>query len=177
MEIKLNYEYVKREIDKLIEPQDKLERAIELLAEYKGAKKVFNSNIINTLAGRTESASSLKIKSYLESVIDSYKKVLDKPEQDKTYTVESLAKLLDISTSTVYKLVETGKIKYNKPSGKKIYFKQSYVDEYLSNEESTTEVEIKREAMKHMFTYKKKNKYPGKKKHATETPNENFSLF
>ena len=60
MEIILTYEYVKREIDKLIEPQDKLERAIELLAEYHSAKKVFDSNIINTLAGRTESVGSLK---------------------------------------------------------------------------------------------------------------------
>lgn len=155
MEIKLTYDYVKREIERLLEPQDKLERAIELLAEYHSSKKVFDNDIINKLAGRTESIGSLKAKAYLESTIDSFKKVLEKPEQEKTYTVESLAKLLDISTSSVYKLAETGKIKYNKPSGKRIYFTQSYVDEYLSKDKSYTIEDIKREAEKHMLTYRK----------------------
>jgi|GEM_PF-2315363 excisionase family DNA binding protein len=161
MEIILTYEYVKREIDKLIEPQDKLERAIELLAEYHSAKKVFDSNIINTLAGRTESVGSLKAKSYLESTIESYKKVLEKPEKEEIFTVKSLAKYLGVSTSNVYKLVEKDKIRYSKPSGKVIYFDKASVDEYLTKEKSSTQDDIKREAMKYVLT--KKNKFDKQK--------------
>jgi excisionase family DNA binding protein len=163
MEIKLTYAYVKREIDKLVEPQDKMERAIELLAEYHGAKEVFNNDIINILAGRTESSGSLRAKSFLESVIDSYKKVLDKPEKEELFTVKSLAKYLGVSTSSIYKLVETGEIRYSKSSGKIIRFRKAYVEEYLAKGKSSTREEIKNDAMMHQLTYKNKKIKPGKK--------------
>ena len=157
MEIKLTYDYVKREIDKLVDYEDKLERAIELLAECNAAEEEFNRNlIINKLTGRTISANSLKAKPYLESIIQSFKKVLEKPEKDKPYTVSSLAKYLDVSTSTIYKLVESDKIRYSKPSGKKILFTQSDVDEYISKEKSSTQDDIKSEAMKHILFNKNK---------------------
>lgn len=159
--IVFTYEYVKREIEKLKEPQDKLDRAIELLAIYNVVKDNFERDvIINVVNERTMSKNTLMAKPYLESIIESYKIVLDKPEQEKTYTIKSLAKLLDISTSATYKLKESGKIRFRQPSGNRIYFTQSDVDEYLSKEKSFTEDDIKREAMKYIVTKKgnRKNK-------------------
>jgi excisionase family DNA binding protein len=159
MEIKLTYNYVKREIDKLVDHEDKLERAIELLAECNTAEEEFNRNlIINKLTGRTISANSLKAKPYLESIIQSLTKVLEKPEQGKTYTVDSLAKHLNISKSSVYKLVEKDKIRYSKPSGKIVYFTQADVDEYIAKEKSSTQDDIKSEAMKHILFNKNKQR-------------------
>jgi excisionase family DNA binding protein len=77
--------------------------------------------------------------------------VLEKPEQERNYTISSLAKLLNISNSSIYKLVEKNKIGYSKPNGKIIYFSQSDVDKYLAKEKSTAEDDIKREAMKHIL--------------------------
>ena len=152
MEVKLTYEYVKKEIDKLIEPQDKLDRAIELLGIYHTVIDDFNRDVlINAFYERTVSKNTLRVKPYLESVIDSYKKVLEKPEQERNYTISSLAKLLNISNSSIYKLVEKNKICYSKPNGKIIYFSQSDVDKYLAKEKSTAEDDIKREAMKHIL--------------------------
>jgi len=156
MEIKLTYEYVKREIDKLIEPQDKLDRAIELLAEYNAAKEVFENDWKTKIMERTESINSIKAKAYLESVIVSLKIITAKPKQDEVYSVKSLAKLLNISTSKVYKLAEENKIRYSKPGGK-LHFTQTDVDEYLSKGKGFTEDDIKREAEKNILTYKKKS--------------------
>ncbi len=155
MEIKLTYEYVKKEIDKLTEPQDKLDRSIELLAEYNVAKEIFNNDWKTNVLERTESEGSKKAKAYLESVIDSYKKITEKPKYDDIYTVKSLAKLLNISNSKVYKLVENNEIRYSKPTGGKIYFTKADVDEYLLKEKSFTIEDLKREAAKHILTNRK----------------------
>jgi excisionase family DNA binding protein len=155
MEIELTYEYVKREIDKLNDFKDKLDRAIELRAIYNIAEENFNNNIIYKIIGTSISANGLKAKSYLDSVIDSLKKVLDKPIETEVYTVESLSKFLNISKSSVYKLAESGKIRYSKPSGKIIYFSKADVEEYLSKK-STTKDDINREVME--VIYFKKNK-------------------
>ena len=105
--------------------------------------------------GRTESVSSMKAKTYLESVIDSLKIVTAKPKREEVYTVKSLAKLLNISVSKVYKLAEHNKIRHSKPGGK-LHFTQADVDEYLSKGKSFTEDDIKRETEKHMLTFRKK---------------------
>lgn len=154
MEIKLTYEFVKREIGKLTEPQDKLDRAIELLAEYNAAKEVFKNDWKTKVMERTESAGSMKAKAYLDSVIESLKIVTAKPKKEEVYNVKSLAKLLNISKSKVYKLAEHNIIRHSKPGGK-LHFTQADVDEYLSKGKSYTEEDIKREAEKHILSFRK----------------------
>jgi len=46
-------------------------------------------------------------------------------------SVEEVARYLDMSVSTVYKLTSDGTLPHYKPKGKKLYFKRSELDSWV----------------------------------------------
>lgn len=66
-----------------------------------------------------------------------------KTNTQENFTIEEAAVYLSISKSFLYKLTSTNLISFNKPSGKKIYFQKTDLDNYLhkNKENSTTAIE------------------------------------
>lgn len=62
------------------------------------------------------------------------------------YDIKSAAMYLGISTSHLYKLTSSGAIKHYKPGGKKIYFFQKDLDDYIRSGEVKTNDELETEA-------------------------------
>ncbi|MFY0673967.1 MAG: helix-turn-helix domain-containing protein [Bacteroidia bacterium] len=61
-------------------------------------------------------------------------------------------KYLELSHSHMYKLTSASSIPHYKPSGKKIYFKRSELDQWLLQNRSHTKDEIEREAANYLIS-------------------------
>jgi len=77
--------------------------------------------------------------------------------QKEVMTLGETCKYLDVSASYLYKLTCTNQIPHYIPTGKKIYFKRSELDEWLLQNKQTSVMEIEKEAADYLI--KKRNMY------------------
>ena len=83
-------------------------------------------------------------------------KLIQHEEQTETMDLKTVAKYLRIPTSSIYKYTSTREIPHIK-FGKKLYFRKSEIDEWLSTKKITTKKEIEEMAIEYMTKrYKKK---------------------
>lgn len=67
--------------------------------------------------------------------------------QNKTiYNADEAASYLSMAKSYLYKLTSTGRIKFSRPGGKKIFFNRQDLDAYLLQNPSRTNDELETEA-------------------------------
>lgn len=69
---------------------------------------------------------------------------------NKPLTVEKAADYLDISKAHLYKLTSKGRIPHYKPNGKRLYFYQSDLDDYIKAGRVKTNDELEAEAAEHL---------------------------
>lgn len=74
----------------------------------------------------------------------------------QTLTVEELSRYADISVSYIYHLTATGKLKYSKPFGKKIYFDKNEIDAFLLQNTVASDKGREAQAANYLFNSKKK---------------------
>ena len=69
----------------------------------------------------------------------------------KILTVDDLVKYLDMARQTIYGLTSKGKIPHHKaPDGRKVYFVQAEIDEWLTSNRRATSAEIEAQAKEHI---------------------------
>ena len=61
-------------------------------------------------------------------------------------TIEEAAKFLDVSKHTVYRLTSQHRIKFYKPTGKRIYFDKADLNEWMKSKAIKSDEEIKADA-------------------------------
>lgn len=71
-------------------------------------------------------------------------------------TVEELSRYADISVNYIYHLTATGKLKYSKPFGKKIYFDKNEIDAFLLQKAVASNKDREAQAVNYLLTSKKK---------------------
>ena len=71
-------------------------------------------------------------------------------QNEKPLTHKEAAKYLNLSHSYLYKLTCSNKIPYYKPNGKKIFFKQSDLNNWLFKNRKQSISEIEQEAIIHI---------------------------
>ena len=77
----------------------------------------------------------------------------------KILTVDELANYLNTARQTIYGWINQKKIPYHKhPTGRKVYFVQTEIDEWLTSNRRATTVEIEAEADRHIEEQKKKRR-------------------
>lgn len=74
----------------------------------------------------------------------------------RTLTVEELSRYADISVSYIYHLTSTGKLKYSKPFGKKIYFDKNEIDAFLLQNTVDSDKDREAQAVNYLLNSKKK---------------------
>ncbi len=72
---------------------------------------------------------------FIQKQIEELKKLLEesKLQNKKFLTLEESANYLSISKSHLYKLTSRNDIPFYQPTGKKIYFKKTEIDEWIFN--------------------------------------------
>tara|TARA_R110002012_G_scaffold108009_1_gene250283 strand:+ start:2524 stop:2775 length:252 start_codon:yes stop_codon:yes gene_type:complete len=70
-------------------------------------------------------------------------------EKKEILTIKDICHLFDLSSSAVYKLTHGKKIPHYKPSGGKVYFKKSEVENYFLSNRVASHDEIERRATQH----------------------------
>lgn len=73
-------------------------------------------------------------------------------ERKEVLTIKDVCKTYDLSISTVYKLTHGKKIPHYKPSGGKVYFKRSEVENYFLSNRVASQDEIERRATQHSLS-------------------------
>lgn len=71
-------------------------------------------------------------------------------------SVEELSRYAGISVSYIYHLTATGKLKYSKPFGKKIYFDRNEIDAFLLRNTVADDKDREAQAANYLLTSKKK---------------------
>lgn len=74
----------------------------------------------------------------------------------QAFTVADLSRYADISVSYIYHLTATGKLKYSKPFGKKIYFDKKEVDAFLLQNPVSSDKDREVQATNYLLISKKK---------------------
>tara|TARA_B100002049_G_C16083980_1_gene378429 strand:+ start:1259 stop:1510 length:252 start_codon:yes stop_codon:yes gene_type:complete len=72
-------------------------------------------------------------------------------ESKEILTIKDISRLYDLSLSAVYKLTHGKKIPHYKPSGGKVYFKKSEVENYFLSNRVSSQLEIDRLGSKHLL--------------------------
>jgi len=72
--------------------------------------------------------------------------------QPKPLTMREAAAFLDISLSHLYKLTSSGKIPHFKPSGKRVYFDQAELADWLKRNPVKTQEQLEQEAASYIVT-------------------------
>lgn len=67
-------------------------------------------------------------------------------------TLNEAARYIDTSTSHIYKLTSSKQIPHYCPTGKKLYFKRSELDEWILKHKQTSVDEIQQQANDYVFT-------------------------
>lgn len=70
--------------------------------------------------------------------------------QEKPLNADAAAEYLHISKDHLYKLTSEGKISHYKPGGKRIYFYQSDLDDFIKSGRVKTAAELEAEAADHI---------------------------
>lgn len=81
------------------------------------------------------------------------------PTGDRPLTLREAAKYLNISEAYLYTLTSGNRIRHYKPTGKKIFFKKTDLDEYLLQHVRKTKADIEAEAL----SYVSKSRYNKRK--------------
>ncbi len=77
----------------------------------------------------------------------------------KIMTVDELANYLNIARQTIYGWIHQRKIPYHKhPTGRKVYFLQTEIDEWLTANRRDSSSEIEAQAIRHIEEQKKKRR-------------------
>lgn len=79
-------------------------------------------------------------------------------EKKTVITMEEAAQFMGISLSCLYKMTSQKLISHYKPNGKKIYFVQEEIEEYLLSVRIKPQSEIEAAASTYVVTGKHKNK-------------------
>ncbi|MDZ7757182.1 helix-turn-helix domain-containing protein [Rhodohalobacter sp.] len=73
---------------------------------------------------------------------------MDKLENENPLNAQEAAKYLNISVSHLYKLTSRGEIRHYKPGGKRIYFFQSDLNNFIKSNPVKSSNELNQEAAK-----------------------------
>ena len=77
----------------------------------------------------------------------------------KPMSIDDLAAYIDTAKQTIYSWTSKGKIPHHKtPDGRKVFFIQSEIDQWLTSNRRDTTTEIQAQAAKHIEEQKKKRK-------------------
>ena len=80
--------------------------------------------------------------------------LLEATSQTKPLTLMEAAKFLDLSRSHLYKLTSERKIPHFKPNGKKIYFDESEIVQWLKRNPARTQEETEEKAASYIVSGK-----------------------
>ena len=72
-------------------------------------------------------------------------------QDEKPLSFSEAAKYLDVSKSHLYKLTSKGLITHFKPNNKKIYFKQSDLNNFLFRNRKSSEAELEQKATDYVY--------------------------
>lgn len=96
----------------------------------------------------TEKKTEKKLLEEIKEINNKLAKLVN--QNDKVFDFESAWKYLKVSDSYLYKITQKRKIKFSKPTKGKIYFKQSWLDEFLFKNPILTDDEIESKVNDHV---------------------------
>ena len=105
--------------------------------------------------------SKADLEAFAQSLMAQHKSKVPTPSVSakKILTVDELAQYMNIARQTIYGWINQKKIPYHKhPTGRKVYFVQTEIDEWLTSNRRATTAEIDAEATRHIEEQKKKRR-------------------
>lgn len=118
-----------------------------------------NINLANLPTWAKLEVTKADLEAFAQTLLAQNKSQMPTPSvsNKKILTVDELAKYLNTARQTVYGWVHQKKIPYHKhPTGRKTYFLQTEIDEWLTANRRSTSVEIKAQALLHIQEQKLK---------------------
>jgi len=113
-----------------------------------------NRNIAQRLKRRFRKVSIAKTNQEIINKLTAIESLLEATHQVKPRTLVEAAKFLDLSPSHLYKLTSERKIPHFKPNGKKIYFDESELVQWLKRKPTRTLEETEEKAASYIVSGK-----------------------
>lgn len=86
----------------------------------------------------------------IEKAIEMLSSIQRNTSDDSLFNVEDVSKYLKVEKSAIYKFTSTNEIPHYK-NGKKLYFKKSDIDKWISSKKIKTRDDIEREALEYLI--------------------------